>query len=326
MIIVTGGAGFIGSALIWKLNEAGINDIVVVDRLGNENKWKNLVKRQINYVIHKDEFFAWLKDQDEQDIEAIFHMGACSATTENNADYLMDNNVLYSIKLFEYCTKNDIPFIYASSAATYGSEESNFSDDIETIPELRPINKYGYSKHLFDTWVLKQKKHPKVWYGFKFFNVYGPGEYHKNKQASVAFHAFNQIEEDGCVKLFKSYRKNVEDGEQKRDFVYIKDVVNILHHVYKEKKGTSGIYNIGTGKARSFMDLGEAVFKALDKHPSKINWIKMPDALKKQYQYFTQANLSNLKNKAGYLEPFHSLEEGVHDYVTNYLMKEDPYL
>ncbi|MBF0443601.1 MAG: ADP-glyceromanno-heptose 6-epimerase [Oligoflexales bacterium] len=326
MIIITGGAGFIGSALIWKLNEEGINDILVVDHLGIGLKWKNLAKRQINQVLHKDTFFEYLSNEKRR-ISMVFHIGACSATTEEDADYLMENNVNYSIRLFEYCTRESIPFIYASSAATYGAMEEGFYDELKDIPSLKPINKYGFSKHLFDLWVIKQKKHPPFWAGLKFFNVYGPQEYHKGAQASVAFHAFNQIKTDNSLKLFKSHRENIEHGDQRRDFIYIKDVVKVIYHLYNMKKDIqSGIYNIGTGMARSFSELGDAVFNSMRKKTPVFEWIDMPENIRDQYQYFTQANLNNLKKQALYTDPFFTLEDGIRDYIQNYLMKPDQYL
>ncbi len=323
MLVVTGGAGFIGSALIWQLNELGIEDIIVVDHLGTGPKWKNLAKRHFSQIIHKDDFLGWLKSNKDK-IDGIFHMGACSSTTEEDADYLVRNNLQYSIDLFNYCTTEKIPFIYASSAATYGSREQDFfDDDAYTARSLRPINKYGFSKHVFDCWVLKQEKTPPFWAGLKFFNVYGPNEYHKGGQASVVFHAFPQIRDEGQLRLFKSHKEGYADGEQQRDFVYVKDVVKVIWHLF-EKKKTSGIYNLGTGQARSFLDLGKATFTAMGK-PVKIEWIKMPETLRGQYQYFTKAELKKLREQGGYNAPFFSLEEGVADYVNNYLQKEDPF-
>ena len=325
MIIVTGGAGFIGSALIWQLNQSGHKDILVVDDLGLEDKWQNLVKRAIRDVVSIAEFPKYLKET-KTPIEAIFHMGACSSTVEVDADYLMKNNVHYSMMLAEYATKNKIPFIYASSAATYGSEEKDFSDDESSLSSLRPINKYGYSKHLFDQWLLNQSEKPPVWAGLKFFNVYGPCEYHKGSQASVAYHAFSQVRDTSTLKLFKSYREDIPHGEQKRDFVYVKDVVKICEHFMKlDDKQTSGIYNVGTGESRSFLDLLGAIGQAFDKKVDPV-FIEMPEAIRERYQYFTEADLTRLRQKARYEEPFTSLEEGVKDYYRAYLQKSDPYL
>lgn len=325
MILVTGGAGFVGSALVWALNQEGRDDIVVVDHLGLGDKWKNLAKRQIDYVVPKGNFLSWLADNPGR-IEAVFHMGACSTTTERDADYLMDNNVLFSRYLWNYCAKHKIPFLYASSAATYGAEESEFSDAHESNARLQPINKYGWSKHLFDSWALKQKEAPPAWFAFKFFNVYGPQEYHKGPQASVVFHAFPQIRENGRLRLFKSYRPEIAHGAQRRDFVYVKDVVNVMLHFWKNARSIpSGLYNLGTGEARSFQELGAAVFTAMGKK-AIYDWIEMPSSLQKQYQYFTQADLRKLRETAGYQQPFSSLEAGIEDYVKNYLLQDDPYL
>lgn len=327
MILVTGGAGFIGSALVWGLNQRGYRDIVVVDHLGLGNKWQNLSKRELDFVVPKDQLFTWLAAEGKRaPIEAVFHLGACSSTTERDADYLMQNNVLYSKRLWDYCLEFDIPFLYASSAATYGSEEINFSDHAERTSALRPINKYGWSKQLFDAWALRQKNQPKAWFGFKFFNVYGPNEYHKGTQASVVYHAFPQVKERGALKLFRSYREDIEHGEQKRDFVYVKDVINVLlHFLEHSQRIPSGIYNLGSGQARSFADLGHSVFKALDRPPN-FQWIEMPESLRNQYQYFTAARLDKLRNEAGYHQDFFSLEAGISDYVQNYLMQADPFL
>ena len=328
MIIVTGGAGFIGSALMWKLNSEGIKDIVVVDRLGSEHKWKNLAKRDFSDIVHKDHFLGHLtQGVKAQSIEAIFHMGACSSTTELDMDFLVENNLHYSMHLWDFATKHKIPFIYASSAATYGDGELGFVDDLKTITSLRPINKYGYSKFLFDRWVLQQKTKPPFWAGLKFFNVYGPNEYHKASQASVVYAAFPQVSQKKELKLFKSYRPEIKNGEQKRDFVYVKDVTEVLFHLYRARDiAVSGIYNVGSGTARTFADLGRAVFRAMDQRKENFNWVEMPDSLKEQYQYFTEADVKNLRQKTGFKTRFSTLEEGVGDYVKNYLTQKDPYL
>lgn len=325
MIVVTGGAGFIGSCMVWQLNEAGIDDIVVLDDLGTGDKWKNLRKRRILDVVSIPDSLAWVEEHADE-IDFIFHIGACSTTTEQDADYLMRNNVHYSMRIFALCTTHAIPLVYASSAATYGAGEHGYDDNLENVPKLLPINKYGYSKQLFDEWVLHQKKTPPMWVGLKYFNVYGPQEYHKGGQASVIYHAYPQIKDKGVLKLFKSYREGYEHGEQKRDFVYVKDVTKVMQHFYtKPKKERSGIYNLGTGSARTFLDLGRAVFSALGQE-AKFDWIDMPDTLQQQYQYFTEASLDRLRTKAGYKEPFTSLEAGARDYVVGYLMREDTFL
>lgn len=325
MLVVTGGSGFIGSVMVWSLNNASNHDIAVVDHLGTGNKWENLAKRRINTILHKDDFSAWLANN-KKNITGIIHMGACSTTTEADADYLVRNNFAYSCGLFEFCTENDVPFVYASSAATYGAGEHGFSDADDTSVKLRPINKYGFSKQLFDSWVLQQRKRPKNWWGLKFFNVYGPQEYHKGAQASVIYHAVPQVRDNKELKLFKSYRDGIGHGEQRRDFVYVKDVCNVMKHLLNEKShAESGIYNLGSGKARTFKDLGEAVFKTCGV-PAKFNWIEMPDNLREQYQYFTEADLTKLRKAAGYTTPFTSLEDGVRDYLQNYLLKADRYL
>lgn len=322
MIIVTGGAGFIGSAMIWKLNQMGHKEIVVIDRLGLGEKWQNLSKRNLLNIVNIDEGHSYVEKY-AKDIEAIFHMGACSSTTERDADYLIKNNVHYSINLWELAKLHQIPFLYASSAATYGAEEDNFSDDHQYIHKLRPINKYGYSKQMFDCWALQQQQKPEHWYGFKFFNVYGPGENHKGSQASVVFHAFPQILQKGRLKLFKSYRNEISDGWQQRDFVYVKDVVNVMYHFWQNRSQCqSGVYNLGSGKAHSFYELAEASFKAMEK-PVDIEWIDMPQQLINQYQYFTEANLTKLRTAGNYLDPFSSLEDGIFDYINNYLNTED---
>ncbi len=326
MIIVTGGAGFIGSVLVRRLNREGYNRIVVVDQLGTDHRWLNLAKAQIYDVIGIDDIWEFL-ERSRQPIHGIFHMGACSSTTEADGDYLLRNNTHYSMRLFEICTQKRVPFIYASSAATYGAEETNFSDHIRSLSHLRPINKYGFSKHLFDIWAAQQSRTPPVWVGLKFFNVFGPNEYHKGSQASVVYHAFPQIRDNNLLKLFKSYRPEVDHGEQKRDFVYVQDVVDVMSHFFNAANPAhSGIYNVGTGVARSFVDLGRAVFRAMGADHAKIEFIEMPDNIKNQYQYFTQADLGRLRLKGGYHKSFTSLEDGISDYVKNYLLKTDRYV
>jgi ADP-L-glycero-D-manno-heptose 6-epimerase len=323
MIIVTGGAGFIGSAFVWKLNQEGIDDIVIVDELGTDDKWKNLVNRHFVDYIHKDDFLQMIcTDQVPFKIGAIVHMGACSSTTERDADYLWNNNYLYTKTLAEWTLKRGIRFIYASSAATYGDGTQGFSDDHGKISRLRPINMYGYSKQVFDLWVLRNSLEKKI-AGIKFFNVFGPNEYHKADMASVIFKAFHQIKETGKVKLFKSYKKEYKDGSQLRDFVYVKDCVKAMWWLFNNPKA-NGIFNLGTGNARTWNDLIKAVFAAMKKKKN-IEYIEMPEALRNQYQYFTEAQMTKLK-KAGCPIKFSSLEDSVRDYVVNYLQEDDPYL
>ncbi|HUN56020.1 MAG TPA: ADP-glyceromanno-heptose 6-epimerase [Smithella sp.] len=323
MIIVTGGAGFIGSAFVWKLNQEGIDDIVIVDRLGKTDKWKNLVNlRFVNY-IHKDDFYDSIyNDTLSFEVEAIIHMGACSSTTERDADYLWQNNFVYTGLLAEWAIDRNIRFIYASSAATYGNGMQGFSDDHGKINELKPINMYGYSKQVFDLRVLRHSWENKI-AGIKFFNVFGPNEYHKGDMTSVIFKAFNQIKETGKVRLFKSYKPEYGDGGQMRDFVYVKDCIDVLWWLFKNPD-VNGIFNLGTGKARTWNDLISAVFDAM-RTIQKIEYIEMPEPLRNQYQYFTQAEMDKLR-LVGCPATFSSLEDSVRDYVVNYLQNDDQHL
>ncbi|MBN2711035.1 MAG: ADP-glyceromanno-heptose 6-epimerase [Planctomycetes bacterium] len=323
MHIITGGAGFIGSAAAWRLNEAGIDDILIVDALGTGPKWKNLVGRKYVDFIHLDEFLTMVEsDCMPGNIESIIHMGACSATSERDADYLMDNNFHYTVKLAQYSIDKGIRFITASSGATYGGGEAGFSDDDAVTPSLRPINMYGYSKHLFDLWLLRNKLTDKV-ASLKFFNVFGPNEYHKEEMASVIFHSFNRVRESGRIKLFKSANPDYGDGDFKRDFIYVKDCVETMMWLL-ENPEVNGIYNLGTGNARSWNDLAKAVFAALGKEP-QIEYIEMPEHLRDHYQYFTEAKMDKLR-AAGYRNEFTSLEDAAKDYICNYMTKADPYL
>lgn len=332
MIVVTGAAGMIGSAVVWKLNEMGIHDILLVDKLRNEDKWLNIRKRDYRDWIDRDIFLDWLfQEAEANEITAIVHMGACSSTTETDADYLMENNYGYTKALWDYCSQRNIRFIYASSAATYGAGERGYLDEVspEELKQLKPLNKYGYSKKRFDDWAFKQKMQPSIWAGLKFFNVYGPQEYHKGRMASMVYHSFKQYQETGKVKLFQSHKEGFEDGGQLRDFVYLKDVVDIIYYMLTQDF-TSGIYNVGTGKARSFLDLAMATIKAASgkediQVSDVIEFIPMPEDLRGKYQYFTQANMEKL-SKTTYHLHMHSLEEGVKDYVQNYLNQEDSYL
>ncbi len=324
MIVITGGAGMIGSMIAWHINHAsGREDIVIVDDIQHEDQWQNLVKRRYADYLDKSELSCFLAGKPK--IDAVIHMGAISATTERDFNKLVQNNIRYSQFLWNWCAENKVPFLYASSAATYGAGEQGYDDTCD-INTLRPLNGYGYSKQYFDQWVLQQvalkKQTPPQWQGFKFFNVYGPNEYHKERMASVAFHSFNQFKEQGTVKLFKSHLTGYEDGMQLRDFVYVKDAAAVVVHFVKNSCD-SGIYNIGTGQARAFKDLASAVMTSLGQTPD-ITYIDMPEDLKGRYQYFTEANMAKLV-KAGYTAKFHTLEEGVRDYVQNYLMQSDPY-
>lgn len=326
MIVITGGAGMIGSMIAWHLNTAlGRDDIVIVDRFSQPDQWQNLCHRRYANYLDKEELLPWLENSGEQ-IEAVIHMGAISATTERDFNKLMQDNIRYSQQLWTWCARNKVPFLYASSAATYGDGSQGYDDNEDGLDALRPLNGYGYSKQFFDQWVLRQVgEHtptPPQWCGFKFFNVYGPNEYHKERMASVALHSFNQFRELGTVKLFKSNLPEYEDGMQLRDFVYVKDAAAIVAY-FLNNSGKSGIYNVGTGQARAFRDLALSVMNSMGKKPS-ITYIDMPQDLHGKYQYFTEANIGKLR-AAGYTEAFHTLEEGVADYVQNYLMKSDPY-
>ncbi len=316
MIIVTGGAGFIGSAFIWKLNSEGIGDILIVDRLGSSDKWKNLINRRYADYIHKNNFLELLDDNNSYfKATAVIHMGACTSTTERDADYLIENNYHYSRTLAEWSLKNNIPFIYASSAATYGDGSHGFSDDESTLEILEPLNMYAYSKHIFDLWASRNKLLGRIT-GIKFFNVFGPNEYHKGDMISMAYRAFKQIRESGVVKLFKSYRGEYRDGEQLRDFIYVKDCVEVMWWLFQNPH-IKGIFNLGTGKARTWNDLIRASYSALGKEPA-IEYIEMPRNLRDRYQYFTEASITRLRD-AECTHSFQALEDAVSDYVSNYL-------
>lgn len=316
MIAVTGGAGFIGSAIIWRLNSLGETNILVVDELGTDEKWKNLVPLNFKDFINKHEFIEQLPTHIYK-LDAVIHMGANSSTTEKDADHLLKNNYEYTKKLAQYCTQNNIRFIYASSAATYGDGSLGFSDNENKLTDLRPLNMYGYSKSLFDNWAAGNGL-LNIITGIKYFNVYGPNEYHKGEMRSVVHKAFEQIKKTGRVKLFKSANPAYKDGEQMRDFIYVKDAVEMTLFFLKNKVG--GIYNVGSGKARTWNDLVNAIFSTLQ-IPVNIEYIDLPVHLAEKYQYFTQADLIKIK-KAGCSSSIHSLEEGVTDYIKNYLMKD----
>lgn len=315
MIIVTGAAGFIGSAIVSHLNKKGRDDIIAVDNLRKNDKWKNLSSLVFDDYLDRSQLPDFLNPN--KHIQAIIHMGACSATTETDAGYLMENNYRYTLNLARFCVENNIRFIYASSAATYGSGEQGYDDDESALHKLHPMNMYGYSKQLFDLKACREGWLDSI-VGLKFFNVYGPNEYFKGDMASVIFKAFNQIKESGQVKLFKSHHPEYRDGEQLRDFIYIKDVLEVIDFFLKTPSA-SGIYNLGTGKARSFKDLVTATFKAMGLEPN-IQYIDMPASLRDRYQYFTEAKMGKLA-AAGYGKPFLTLEEGVTDYVQKYLLR-----
>lgn len=317
MIIVTGGAGFIGSCIVRTLNDAGIEDIVIVDNIASTDKWMNMSNKKYIKYVHKNEFLEVLPTY--ENVTAIIHMGAQSATTEKNFDYLWKNNFEYTKTLWNYCAKKQIQFIYASSAATYGDGSNGF-DDMSDIDKLLPLNGYGYSKQLFDLWVKHQAKvFPKQYVGLKFFNVYGPNEYFKGSMASMIFHGYKQIQETGTVKLFKSCNPNYEDGGQLRDFVYVKDVCSLIYWLLQNPQ-VSGLFNVGTGRAQSFKELAEATFHALGLVPN-ITYIDMPEHLKKKYQYYTKAEMCKL-SAVGYNKGFMDLKVGVKNYVQEHLEKD----
>ncbi len=323
MYIVTGGAGFIGSAMIWKLNSMGIDNILVVDNLGCSDKWKNLVNRRYLDYLHRDVFMELVReDALGEEIHAVIHMGACSSTTERDADFLMRNNLAYSKRLCEFALKKKARFINASSAATYGDGGRGFDDDLGGLDLLKPLNMYGYSKQLFDLWARAQGYFDRI-ASLKFFNVYGPNEQHKGDMRSVANKAFHQIRESGGMRLFRSEHPSYADGGQMRDFVYVKDCAEIMWWLL-ENKQVNGLFNVGTGEARSWNDLAAALFAAMGL-PENIEYIEMPEQLKGKYQYFTEARMARLRS-AGYTLPMYSLERGVADYVQRYLQHADPYL
>lgn len=317
MIVVTGAAGFIGSYLIKKLNEENFNAIIAVDTFEDPAKNKNLEGLRMQEKVDLHEFRAWLDKQYEL-VEFIFHIGAITDTSEFDTQLLNQLNTQYTKDLWTRCVQYQIPFVYATSAATYGLGEFGYDDDETLIGKLKPLNPYGQSKQDFDLWALQQREKPFFWTGLKFFNVYGPHEYHKGRMASVIWHAFTQIRKTGKMKLFRSHNPQYKDGEQMRDFVYVKDVVEVCYFLMHHRKN-SGIYNLGSGRARTFLDLTRAVFKALNK-PESIDFIDTPIDIRDKYQYFTEAKMDKLK-KSGYMKPFHTLEEGTTDYVQNYLMK-----
>ncbi len=321
MILITGAAGFIGSCMLGFLNEQGIDNIVISDDFSHESKKRNWESKKFKRKIHRNELFGYLDDSNE--IKSIIHLGARTDTSETEWDIFENLNLGYSKKLWLYATKKNIPFIYASSAATYGNGKKGFIDSHKIVSDLIPLNPYGKSKNDFDIWLLNQKDKPEHWYGFKFFNVYGPNEYHKGRMASVIFHTFNQIQSSGKMNLFRSHHPDFKDGEQSRDFIYVKDLISTLYFFLTEKP-ENGIYNLGTGKARTFLDLAKSVFNSLDLK-SDISYIDTPKDIRNNYQYFTEADIDKLIMIMPKMESFYSLEKGVEDYVQNYLLENKIY-
>lgn len=318
MIIVTGAAGFIGSCLVRKLNDEGFNDLVLVDDFSLPEKAPNLENKKYTSKVERKVFHSWIRDN-HRFVQFIFHIGARTDTTEFNKEIFDELNLNYTKDIWNLCVEFGLPLVYASSAATYGSGEHGYKDDHSIINKLIPLNPYGESKNDFDKWALAQEKTPYFWVGLKFFNVYGPNENHKGRMASVIFHAFNQINKNGGMKLFRSHRDDFKDGEQLRDFVYVKDVVEICYFFLKHRKD-SGLYNLGSGKARTFLALAQNTFAALGKEEN-ITFIDTPEDIRDKYQYFTEADMSKIKG-IGYDKKFFSLEEGINDYVKNYLLPD----
>lgn len=316
MILLTGATGFIGSCLLQHLNDLGYRDLIIVDEFRRVDKAKNLLGKQFRKKVHRDQLFDWLAIN-ASDIEFVFHLGARTDTTEKNKALFDNLNLNYSKRLWHFCVKRNLPFIYASSAATYGLGLQGYDDNHQIVNELKPLNPYGDSKNDFDKWAIKQTKEPPQWAGLKFFNVYGPNEYHKGRMASVIFHTFNQILATNGMKLFKSHRTDFADGQQSRDFIFVKDVIAICTF-FLLNQPSNGLYNVGTGKARTFWDLAANTFLAMGKEPA-ITFIDTPLDIRNTYQYYTQANMQKLYT-AGYQDSFYSLEDGVAAYVNDYLM------
>jgi ADP-L-glycero-D-manno-heptose 6-epimerase len=326
-ILLTGAAGFIGSYLLGYLNKAGFTNIIIADDFSEEDKWFNFDSKQFITKVEREELFEWLV-KENPDIDFVFHLGARTDTTEFDYSIHKRLNLEYSKNTWNYCTEKNIPLVYASSAATYGKGEWGYKDDHDIVEKLQPLNPYGISKNEFDKWALQQTSCPPFWAGLKFFNVYGPNEYHKGRMASVIFHSFNQIKATGKVKLFKSHRPDFKDGQQLRDFIYVEDIAAVCYWLMDrvdtfQKGVNSGLYNLGTGKARSFDDLVKATFAGMGKEPV-IEYIDMPEDIRDKYQYFTEADMHKLLD-AGYSKTFYSLEDGVEDYVKNYLLKKEYY-
>lgn len=321
MIIITGAAGFIGSNLAGFLNKKGIEETMLVDAFDSDIKNRNIANKKFTGKIPRDFFFEWF-DANHHLVDYVFHLGARTDTAEFNKAIFDTLNLGYSKKMWLACSKYSVPLIYASSAATYGDGEQGYNDDHRMIRLLKPLNPYGESKNEFDKWVLNQEETPPFWAGLKFFNVYGPNEYHKGRMASVVFHSFNQIMQTKNMKLFRSHKTGIPDGEQRRDFISVRDVVDVIYWLFKNK-ADSGIYNLGTGKARTFLDLAKSTFLAMGLKPS-IEFIDTPSDIKDKYQYFTEARMEKLR-QAGYTKEFITLEDGINDYVKNYLLSHQYY-
>lgn len=316
MIVVTGAAGFIGSYLVGALNQQGIENLILVDDFSKTEKKHNLEGKLFAAKVERSDFDVWMQSNGTQ-ITCVLHIGARTDTTEFDEQLFEELNVSYSKMVWKHCVRLNIPLVYASSAATYGLGEFGYEDNESKIPQLQPLNPYGWSKQWFDIWALEQKEQPPHWYGLKFFNVYGPNEYHKGRMASVIFHTYNQVNENGSMRLFRSHNPKFKDGEQMRDFIYVKDVASVISFLM-EGKAKSGIYNLGSGKARTFLDLARNTFTALGKQEN-ISFVDTPEDIRDNYQYFTEASMKKLIDQ-GYKTPFHTLEQGIEDYVKNYLI------
>lgn len=321
MIVVTGAAGFIGSYFAGKLNRAGISDLVLVDRYDDPAKERNLQSKAYLHLVDREDFLEWFGKNGHR-VEFVFHLGARTDTIGQEPESYQELNLRYSQHLWNACTEMKVPMVYASSAATYGNGEKGFSDAHARISSLRPLNLYAWSKHDFDLWVLNQHQTPGFWAGLKFFNVYGPNEYHKGRMASVVLHAYQTIRETGTMRLFRSHREDIPDGHQKRDFIFVDDIAEVMLFFLRNRHH-SGIYNVGTGQARSYLDLTQAVFESLNKKPD-IEFVDTPRDLRSRYQYFTEADIQKLR-EIGYSRPFTGLEEGIGEYVTRYLSREECY-